>query len=122
MYKPKKQNLICANCEKEAYTVENGKPKCFGLWMTWGCHYALGAVEYDRRHFYPTDNKNRAGYQAVPLDYKEKKKLIKRIEELEEDLWMPISRTPHKELLRWHDEKLKTELRILEQAKISHGS
>ena len=37
-----------------------------------------------------------------------------RIEELEEEHWLAISRTPHEELLKWHDEKLKTEVRILE--------
>ena len=28
--------------------------------------------------------------------------------------WLEISRTPHEELLKWHDEKLKTEVRMLE--------
>ena len=48
--------------------------------------------------------------------------MIKYIEELEEQLWMPVSRTPHEELLRWHDEKLKTEIRMLEQVRGSNGS
>jgi len=123
MYKPEKKKQLCTGgCGSQAYEIENGVPKCFGLWMTWGCHYTKNMTEYDRKHYYPDVHKYRQNYQAMPLDYKERKKMIKYIEELEEQLWMPISRTPHEELLRWHDEKLKTEIRMLEQVRGSNGS
>ena len=40
--------------------------------------------------------------------------MIKYIEDLQKYCWIEVSRTPHEELLKWHDEKLKTEVRILE--------
>ena len=121
-YKPKRKNQTCTFCDKEVYDYDHGQPKCFGNWITWGCYYTQKMVEHDRRHFYPTNEKHRQNYQAMPLDYKEKKKMIKYIEELEDQLWNPISKTPHEELVRWHDEKLKTEVRMLEQVRGSDGT
>ena len=57
----------------------------------------------------------------MPLDHKEKKKTIKYIEELQM-VWNPVCRTSHKELLSWHDEKLKTEVRMLEQMRGTDGT
>ena len=121
-YKPKKKNQICACCDKEVYEVEHGQPKCFGNWITWGCYYTQEMVEHDRRHYYITDEKYRQGYQAMPLEHKERKKMIRYIEELEEQIWSPVCKTPHEELVRWHDEKLKTEVRMLEQVRGSNGT
>jgi hypothetical protein len=110
------KKLICVGCDKPAYTVEYGtdKPVCYGLWTTWGCYYTKEMIEYDRKYCFQTEGKSRDDYVALPLDSKDRKKIIKRIEELEEEHWLAISRTPHEELLKWHDEKLKTEVRILE--------
>tara|TARA_R100001530_G_scaffold111297_1_gene78445 strand:+ start:238 stop:579 length:342 start_codon:yes stop_codon:yes gene_type:complete len=113
--------MKCAFCKKKAYKIEHGQPQCFGSWITWGCHYTEEMVEHDRKHYYITDEKYRKMYQAMPLDHKERKKIIKRIEELEQ-VWNPISRTSHEELLTWHDEKLKTEVRMLEQMRGADGA
>ena len=121
-YKPKKENQTCAFCDKEVYEVEHGQPKCFGSWITCGCYYTQKMVEYDRRHYYTNDGKYRQGYQAMPLEHKERKKMIKYIEELEKQVWIEVSHTPHEELVRWHDEKLKTEVRMLEQVRSSNGT
>ena len=58
----------------------------------------------------------------MPLEHKERKKMIKYIEELEKQVWIEVSYTPHEELVRWHDEKLKTEVRMLEQVRSSNGT
>ena len=110
------KKLVCIGCGNPAYTVEYGsrQPVCYGMWTTWGCHYTKSMIEYDRKYCFQTEGKNRDDYVALPLDSKDRKKIIKRVEELEKEHWLAISRTPHEELLKWHDEKLKTEVRILE--------
>lgn len=115
MYKKSKEPKTCG-CGKIAYTVEHGQAKCFGSWITWGCHYTEEMVNYDRK-FYFQEKKHREGYNAMPLDSKDRKKMIKHIEELEEQCWSFVSRTPHDELVKWHDEKLKTEVRNLESVR-----
>ena len=108
------KKLTCHGCDKPAYTVEHGQPKCFGDWVTWGCYYTKEMIEYDRKYCFQTEGKNREDYVALPLDNKERKKVIRHIEEMQEKQFLEISRIPHEELLRWHDEKLKTEVRLLE--------
>jgi hypothetical protein len=71
-------------------------------------------IEYDRKYCFQTQGKHREDYVALPLETKDKKKVIKHIEELQESLYLKISWIPHEELLKWHDEKLKTQVRMLE--------
>ena len=110
------KKLVCSSCGEPAYTVEWGtnKPVCFGMWTTWGCHYTKSMIEYDRKYCFQTQGKNREDYVALPLDSKERKKIIRHIEELQEQQFLKLSWIPHEELLKWHDEKLKTEVRMLE--------
>jgi len=108
---------MCVVCGKKPYALDHGKPFCYGYWITWGCHYTKEMVDYDRKYYFQTEGKNREDYNAMPLDSKERKKTIKHIEELQKVCWQEISRFSHEELLTWHDEKLKTEVRMLEQVK-----
>ena len=112
------KELTCAGCGNPAYTVEyGGQPVCYGMWTTWGCYYTKEMIEYDRKYYFQTEGKNRMEYNAMPLDTKERKKTVKHIEELQKSEYQEISWIPHEELLKWHDEKLKTQVRILEQVK-----
>ena len=111
-----KHDTKCVVCGGNAYIIEHGQPYCFGYWITWGCYYTMSMVNYDRK-FYFQKKKHRDNYNAMPLETKERKKMIKYIEDLQKQCWIEISRTPHEELLKWHDEKLKTEVRMLEQVR-----
>ena len=121
-YKPKRKNQTCTFCDKEVYEVEHGQPKCFGNWITWGCYYTKEMIDYDRKYCSQKSGKYREDYNAMPLENKERKKMIKYIEELEEEIWSPVCKTPHEDFVRWHDEKLKTEVRMLEQVRTSNGT
>jgi len=112
-----KKDNVCANCGKKAYVLEHNKLYCYGYWATWGCYYTKEMIDYDRKYYFQTEGKNREDYNAMPLENKERKKIIKYVEELEKKCWIETSRTPHEELLVWHDEKLKTEVRMLEVVK-----
>ena len=110
------KNLICCGCDKPAYTIEYGteRPVCYGMWTTWGCYYTKSMIEYDRKYCFQKEGKNREDYIALPLDTKERKKIIKHIDEMQQKLYLKLSWIPLEELARWHDEKLKTEVRMLE--------
>ena len=111
-----KKPLTCVGCGNSAYTINYGtsQPVCYGMWVTWGCYYTKEMIDYDRKYCFQTQGKNREDYVAIPLETKERKKTIRHIEELQEESFLEISWTPHEELLKWHDEKLKTEVRMLE--------
>ena len=115
MYKKRNDPKTCS-CGKIAYTIEHGQPQCFGMWITWGCYYTEKMVNYDRK-FYFQEKKHRENYNAMPLENKDRKKMIKHIEEMQEREYSFISRIPHDELVKWHDEKLKTEVRNLESVR-----
>ena len=73
-----KNDTKCIVCGGNAYTIEHGQPYCFGYWITWGCDYNMSMVNYDRK-FYFQKKKHRDNYNAMPLENKERKKMIKYI-------------------------------------------
>ena len=112
-----KKDDVCVVCGKKAYVLEHGTPYCYGYWATWGCYYSKEMIDYDRKYYFQTEGKNREKYNAMPLENKERKKMIKYIEDLQRKCYLEISCIPHEELLTWHDEKLKSEVRILENVR-----
>jgi len=112
-----KKDTKCVICGNNAYIIEYGQPHCYGYWTTWGCYYTKEMIDYDRKYYFQTGGKNREDYNAMPLDIKDRKKTIKHIEEMEREEYQETCRTTHEELLSWHDEKLKTQVRLLEQVR-----
>ena len=113
---PKKRaigNGKCVNCGKKAYSEYAGRCVCYGYWATWGCYYTEHMIEHvrkwNRQHF-----KYRRSYISTILSPKERKKIIRSIESIEPHIWIDRSCTTHKELITWHDDRLRTELRVLE--------
>ena len=107
----------CVVCGGDAYAMETpGQPVCYGYWATWGCHYRKCVIDEDRRWFrMPCRHRNT--YDARPLTKKEKKKTIKEIASLEHEVWSRMSWTPLNELEKWHDDKLRREIRTLEHVR-----
>ena len=70
-------------------------------------------IDYDRKWFKIPIRYN-ISYDARPLSKKERKKTIKYVASLENEIWNACSRTPQKELETWHDDKLRREIRCLE--------
>ena len=107
-------NETCVvGCGNIAYTMEHGQPHCYGHWATWGCHYSKSMIDHDRKWF-KMPCRNRNTYDARPLTKKERKKTIKQIVSLEHEVWARMSWTPLDELEKWHDDKLRREVRSLE--------
>ena len=106
-------NGKCRNCGKKANKIYDGVYVCYGFWSTWGCFYTEHQVEPDRKWF-KQPFKYRASYVSVILTTKERKKIIRSIESLQPKIWIDRSCTTHKELLSWHDDRLRQELRLLE--------
>jgi len=106
----------CSMCGGHAYTIEHGQPVCYGLWTRWGCHYSAYDIEQDRK-WSKTSCRKRNTYVSKILNKKERKKLIKTIAGLEREVWARLSWTPLEELEKWHDDKLRTEVRMLEQVR-----
>jgi len=104
------------SCGRHAHTLEHGTPVCYGLWARWGCHYTAYDIEQDRK-WYKTPCRNRNTYVSKILNKKERKKIIKTVAELEREVWAEMSWTPLDELEKWHDDKLRTEVRMLEQVR-----
>ena len=90
-----KKDTKCACCGNDAYILEHGQPQCYGLWVTWGCHYTKEMIDYDRKFYFQTKGKHRVDYNAMPLDSKERKKTVKYIEELQSACYQEISCTSH---------------------------
>jgi hypothetical protein len=113
--KPRKMkpDELCSTCGSDAYILEHGQPHCYGLWSTWGCHYSKDGIETDRK-WYKIPCRKRNTYVSKILNKKERKKIIKTVAGLEREVWAEISWTPLEELEKWHDDKLRTEVRMLE--------
>ena len=105
----------CVFCGRQAYVFEtpNGKPICYGWWSTWGCTYTKDMIDYDRKWF-RQPCRYRIEYDARPLSKKERKKTIKYLMSLEHEVWNSMSQTPPEELEIWHDDKLRREIRNIE--------
>ena len=116
--KPRKMkpDELCGACGNTAYILEHGQPRCYGSWTTWGCHYSAHAIESDRK-WYKMPCRNRNTYVSKVLNKKERKKMIKTVAGLEREVWAEMSWTPIEELEKWHDDKLRTEVRMLEQVR-----
>jgi len=104
---------VCIYCGSKAFIIEDLRPLCYGSWTTWGCHYSKGMIERDRR-LYKQPCRMRHNYDPRPLTKNERRKLIKAVVSLEKLYWSPISWTPLDELEMWHDDKLRREIRNLE--------
>ena len=74
-------------------------------------------IDYDRKWF-KLPCRYRISYDARPLSKKERKKTIKYVVSLENEIWNDCSLTPHKELETWHDDKLRREIRNLEVLRV----
>ena len=103
----------CVVCGGNAYTMEHGQPICYGYWSTWGCHYKKYMIDEERKWF-KLPCRHRNTYDARPLTKKERKKTIKQVVSLEHEVWARLSWTPLDELEKWHDDKLRREVRSLE--------
>ena len=104
----------CVMCGHQAYEMHTpGQPICYGLWATWGCHYKKYMIDEDRKWF-KLPCRHRNTYDARPLTKKERKKTIKQVVSLEHEVWARLSWTPLDELEKWHDDKLRREVRSLE--------
>jgi len=116
--KPRKMkpDELCSMCGSNAYIVEHGQPKCYGNWTTWGCHYSMKSIMDDRK-WYKMPCRTRNTYVSKILNKKERKKIIKTVAGLEREVWAEMSWTPLEELEKWHDDKLRTEVRMLEQVR-----
>ena len=104
---------VCHTCKKAAYAIECSQPVCYGWWTRWGCYYAMYMIESDRK-YYKQPCRYRTQYYSKPLTKKERKKIIKTVYDMQVRAWMPMSRNSMEELEKWHDDKLKTEVRILD--------
>ena len=101
-------------CGKRAYVMQTPEvPVCYGTWSTWGCHYTKEMIESDRK-WCRMPCRNRNTYVSKILNKKERRKIIKTVALLEREVWGEVSWTPLEELERWHDDKLRTEVRSLE--------
>ena len=108
---------VCVSCGKKAYTLQaNSQPICYGLWATWGCHYTKDMIDFDRK-FWHNPMRNRNTYISRVLNKKERKKMVKQIAELEREVWAEMSWTPIEEIEKYHDDKLRTEVRMLERVR-----
>ena len=103
----------CVHCGSEAFIIEALKPVCYGSWTTWGCYYSRRVIDRARK-WYKQPCRVRGYYDPRPLTKNERRKLIKSIVALEEFHWAPCSQTPLKELEMWHDDKLRRQIRSLE--------
>ena len=113
-----KSTDLCVYCGKNAYIIEErGKPICFGYWSTWGCFYTKNMIDHDRK-WLKIPCRHRNTYDPRPFTKKERKKNIKYLMDLEEETWNATSVTPHKELEIWHDDKIRKEIRKLENMRI----
>jgi len=114
-YKPRKMkpDEVCSTCGNKAYILEAGKPICYGSWATWGCYYSEDDIETDRQ-WWRNPDRNRNTYVSKILNKKERRKIVKTIAGLEREVWAELSWTPLEDLEKWHDDKLRTEVRMLE--------
>ena len=71
-------------------------------------------MEQKSRKMKPDELCTGCGCKAYTL---ERKKIIKTVAGLEREVWSEISWTPLEELEKWHDDKLRTEVRMLEQVR-----
>jgi hypothetical protein len=106
-------NGKCVNCGKKTNKDYDGVSVCYGYWSTWGCYYTEQMIEHDRK-WNRQPFKYRGSYIATILTPKERKKLIRSIESIQQKIWVDRSCTTHKELLSYHDDRLRHELRNLE--------
>ena len=114
-HKPRKMkpDEVCSMCGNTAYIIEHGQPHCYGLWSTWGCHYTKEMIDNDREYCNEPE-RNRNTYVSKILNKKERRKIVKTIAGLEREVWAEMSWTPLEELEKWHDDKLRMEVRMLE--------
>ena len=113
--KPRKMkpDELCSTCGSRAYIIEHGQPQCYGSWTTWGCHYSEDEIETDRK-WWKIPCRKRSTYVSKNLSKKERRKIVKTVAGLEREVWAEMSLTPLKDLEKWHDDKLRTEVRMLE--------
>ena len=74
------------------------------------------SIESDRK-WYKMPCRTRNTYVSKILNKKERKKMVKTVAGLEREVWAEMSWTPLEELEKWHDDKLRTEVRMLEQVR-----